>query len=122
MWLWCFFFWFPRGDQTKIQVQVIFLGRERKGMRSGQAGNAGSKPPTTTGNGHRRASPSETSEGQGVWGIDTPLPLVIGRGLIVGALTRLHSVCGTVASSIKQEPSDSAVGAGSLDSDRCTLK
>ena len=40
----------------------------------------------------------------------------------MGALTDLHSVCGTVASSIKQEPSDDAVGPGSLDSDRCTLK
>ena len=44
--------WIPaEGDpETKIQVQVIFLGSERKGMRSEQGGNAGSKPPTTTGN------------------------------------------------------------------------
>ena len=45
-----FFFWFPRGDQTKIQVQVVFLGSERKGGRSGQGGKAGSKPPTAIGN------------------------------------------------------------------------
>lgn len=39
--------------------QVVFLGSERKGGRSGQGGKAGSKPPTAIGNWHLRASPSE---------------------------------------------------------------
>ena len=38
-----FFFLFPGGDRTKIQVQVVFLGSERKGVSSGQGGKAGNK-------------------------------------------------------------------------------
>ena len=36
-------FLFPGGDRTKIQVQVVFLGSERKGVSSGQGGKAGNK-------------------------------------------------------------------------------